>query len=89
MMAACAVAFKGERAYPLCAEYGALALGHDVRQSRCTLSMAYVRSEYPEARILHRQGPIITFFWAATMLFKATGDLKYRDEALFYAMAGT
>jgi hypothetical protein len=21
------------------------------------------------------------------MLFKATGDLKYRDEALFYAMA--
>jgi hypothetical protein len=38
---------------------------------------------------LHRQGPIITFFWAATMLFKATGDLKYRDEALFYAMART
>jgi hypothetical protein len=41
----------------------------------------------PEGDKFYRSVDQSPYFWAATMLFKATGDLKYRDEALFYAMA--
>jgi hypothetical protein len=89
-MAACAVAFKGENesVSVLCLN-AALSLWAMTFSNQDALDngITYDQS-IPEASKFYRSSGInhhITF--AATMLFKATGDLKYRDEALFYAMA--
>jgi hypothetical protein len=89
-MAACAVAFKGEdeSVSVLCLNT-ALSLWDMTFANQDALEngITYDQS-IPEASKFYRSsGTNHHIFWAATMLFKATGDLKYRDEALFYAMA--
>jgi hypothetical protein len=88
-MAACAVTFKGgDERVALCAEYRALALDMTfANQDALNNGITYDGKSQRRDKISIVQWDNHQIFWAATMLFKATGDLKYRDEALFYAMA--
>jgi hypothetical protein len=89
-MAACAAAFKGENesVSALCLNT-ALSLWAMTFANQDALDngITYDQSVPGASKFYRSSGTNHAIFFAATMLFKATGDLKYRDSALFYAMA--